>query len=75
MEVALPGWLGAERLVRYFDPLRSAGRILSTFHKEFRFAYQREYRFVWDPPVPTLSLDPVEVSLGSIEDVASLVKL
>lgn len=70
-----PGWLGGERLVRYFDPLRTEYQVLATFHKDFRFSYQREYRFVWDPPDPALNLDPIEVDLGNCEDIAAVIRI
>lgn len=76
MEQARPGFLGAERLVKYFDPLRAEDQTPSTFHKDQRFSYQREYRFVWDPPGPPISqLEVVNAQLGNLEDVASIVRL
>jgi hypothetical protein len=68
----LPEWVGAEQLVNYFDPLRAHGKALSTFEKDFKFEYQREFRFAWEPPVARGALPPVKIELGNLADVASL---
>jgi hypothetical protein len=78
MENALPGWPGCETLVHYYDPVRPGDMVLSPRDKEFRYTYQREYRFLWDPPFThrgALSLDPIDLRLGNLEDVAVLLKL
>jgi hypothetical protein len=75
IERRLPGWYGADKLVRYFDPLRPEWRVLSTLHKDFRFSYQREYRFLWNPGARIARLDPVDIVLDSLEDIASLIKI
>jgi hypothetical protein len=76
--IALPEWIGAERLVDYLDPVREAAdRVLDRYHKDFRFAYQREYRFAWDPKAPQIAslLQPIELRLGSLTDIARLITL
>jgi len=77
VEAAIPRWVGADKLVRYFDPLREPGQVLASFEKDFRFAYQREYRFVWDPPAPEIrkALSPLQLSLGPLHDICTLVLL
>ena len=42
----------------------------------FRFAYQREYRFVSYPPDYTKKLSaPIEFTLGSLSDIGELIIL
>lgn len=50
--IEFPNWLFHHNPVEYFDPSESfAGeRIDPALSKDFKFAYQREYRFVWMPP-------------------------
>lgn len=78
MEAALPGWPGCTILVHYYDPVRPGDTLLSPRDKEFSFAYQREYRFLWDPPFTEPArkrLDHKDLRLGSLEDIAVLLKL
>jgi hypothetical protein len=78
MQVARPDFVPGHKLVHYYDPVRGWDAVLSPREKDFRYAYQREYRFLWDPPFPrveSLALAPVDLRLGSLEDVASLVTL
>lgn len=78
MSAALPSWVGCSTLVHYFDPLRPGNEVLSARHKDFYYAYQREYRFLWDPTGPDPQADllqPIDVHLGNLEDVASILKL
>jgi hypothetical protein len=69
----LPGWLFHHNPIEYFDPHEIPGNayINSTMSKDFRFAYQREYRFVFFPlhgqtVQPFVDVPP----LGSIQDIA-----
>lgn len=46
------------------------------FRKLFRFAYQREYRFVSHPPKVTEKLNaPIEFTLGPLKDIGELIVL
>jgi hypothetical protein len=74
---ALPDWVGAGSLVRYFDPLRAHDEVLATFEKDFQYAYQREFRFAWDPPngQPAKELPQLDLNLGPLTDVASLLSI
>jgi hypothetical protein len=58
-----------QRLV-YVDPLNSAGSIDIFFSKHFRYAYQKEYRIVWLPPVAHQKLSPLIVEVGSLSNYA-----
>ena len=71
--------------VTYIDPL---GAIKFTTHvqkktamaipflKHFRHSYQAEYRFVWVPKTPKKHpLTKVKVSIGSLEDIAEIIRV
>jgi hypothetical protein len=45
------------------------------FAKHFRYTYQREYRFAWMPYEPAKALEPVDVEMGPLDDIATLVEL
>ena len=40
--------------------------------KDFSYAHQREYRFMWLPPSANAPKDPAQLNIGSLEDIASL---
>jgi hypothetical protein len=68
-------WFFHHNPIEYFDPydVPRGVRVDSAMCKDFRYAYQREYRFLWFP----LKGDKVEEfqdipPLGSIEDIADL---
>ncbi|WP_304525458.1 hypothetical protein [Halomonas sp. I5-271120] len=70
------GWYYHHNPVEYFDPY-DVGRnqyFDAAMCKNFRFAYQREYRYIWT------SLEGIEaegfthLELGSIEDIATIYK-
>jgi hypothetical protein len=77
MSAALPTWVGANMLVHYFDPVKPGDALLSSRDKDFRFAYQREYRFLWDPAdsEKVMTLNPLDLCLGSLDGIASLITL
>lgn len=77
VESTLHNWVGCSTLVHYFDPVKPGDAVLSPREKDFRYAYQREYRFLWDPPFPSraTALPPIDLTLGNLEDVARLVRL
>jgi len=65
-----------EGAATYIDPLLpSSGKIFIPFAKHFRFAYQREFRFVWRPQEKLDNLDYVDLEIGSLEDIGELVIL
>lgn len=73
-EAQLPGWLFYHGAVEYFDPFETRLRqgITPSLHKDFRFAYQREYRFSWTPLRGELEKGCIELALGSLEGIAEL---
>jgi hypothetical protein len=62
--------------VEYVDPLLpKLAEIFLPMAKHFGYAYQAEYRFGWFAIDPVIELKPVDLSLGSVEDVADLINL
>ena len=63
-----------------FQPFGPNGQLLRPppvhFGKTFRFAYQREYRFVSYPSQPTERLEtPLTLTLGPLDDIAEILVL
>ena len=74
MEERLPGWTARTGEVEYFDPLQvTPQQVRLPMAKHFRYAYQREHRFVWLPPDRRDALEPIYVELGPLSDIAELV--
>jgi hypothetical protein len=72
----LPGWNGAGTGVKYIDPLNTKKEEIDLLYcKDFRYAYQKEYRLIWTPPDPKTKLDPIDVTLGSVKDCCDLILL
>jgi hypothetical protein len=70
-----PGTNFHEGRAVYVDPLRpKTARIYLPMSKQFRYAYQEEYRFVRESP----GRDPLsyaDLELGSLADISDLVLL
>jgi hypothetical protein len=59
--------------VKYLDPLNTMpDKIKLFFSKHFRYAYQNEFRVAWLPQKPISKLQPLFISLGSLEDIAEI---
>ncbi len=67
-EAALPNWASMDARVTYGgdSPLGAV------FSKPVWYITQHEWRFAWHPPVTVNELQPVVVSIGSIERIAEL---
>lgn len=71
----LPGWTYFDLPTEYYDPYRLEHKqhVTNQFSKNFSYAYQREYRFMWRS---TKALDkPLEaffVNAGDLTDIATL---
>jgi hypothetical protein len=65
---ALPNWAGIDGAIEYGNrsPLGAA------FTKSLGQAREKEWQFAWRPMSPGASLNPVVVSIGSIESFAEL---
>ena len=65
--------------VRYYDPLSPddvfpeiVDHPLALYlYKDFRYAYQAEYRFIW-PVGEGIKIHPINVNLGSLKDICEL---
>lgn len=68
-----PTWGGD---VKYYDPCSSSDmqRRPETI-KHFSYLYQREWRFCAFPDEESMPTQPLEISIGSLEDIAELVTL
>ncbi len=71
----LPGWKFLLGPVEYRDPYHPAENIDLFFCKHFRYAYQREFRFVWQSPKPIEELKPIYLELGPLNDYCELLGL
>jgi len=62
--------------VEYIDPLLPiTAKIFLPFAKHFGYSYQSEYRFCWFPKNPISQLQSVDLTIGSLEDIADLIVL
>jgi hypothetical protein len=76
MSVKLPGWRVFGTGVRYIDPMNTTKEELDIFFcKHFKYAYQKEYRIIWIPPAPQMTLTHIDVEIGSLKDCCELVSL
>jgi len=68
-ERQLPERSGIDAPISYgeFSPLGA------TFTKADKYSYQKEWRFGWRPPVVLEKLEPVNLTIGSIQDIAVIV--
>jgi len=74
-EHELNGWYFLDGTVQYFDPYEWTEQqpFDAPNCKDFRYAYQREYRFLWDPMDTGVSaFGHWTVDLGSLNDIAEL---
>ncbi len=73
-EEQLSNWHFHHNPVEYFDPYeRIRNEYLDTrMYKDFRFAYQREYRFLWIPKSNEVTNGYKFLSLGSLRDLAEV---
>lgn len=70
----LQNWYFHYNPVAYFDPyeVRPREHIDPGMSKDFRYAYQREYRFLWLPISGGTANEPIFLTLGPLTDIASL---
>lgn len=65
---ALPSWAGIDAAISYGVP----SPLGAAFSKAKTYARQKEWLFAWRPTQPTMSLNPILIRIGSIEDIAEL---
>ena len=56
-------------------PAKKTSAIPIPFLKHFRHAYQKEYRFVWVPTEPRRGFEKACISIGSLEDIAEIIRI
>ncbi|MBU1229187.1 MAG: hypothetical protein KKA55_07885 [Proteobacteria bacterium] len=68
----LDGWLIFHSPVEYYDPYDThlSRKIISPIFKDFRFAYQREYRFLWQHMGGAEAVGHFDLDIGCLEDIA-----
>lgn len=64
----LPNWAGIDGAVEY--GVRAA--LGAAFTKTSAEAHEQEWQFAWRPMSPSLSLNPVTVRIGNLENFAEL---
>lgn len=75
-EAKVQNWSGVGQKVCYIDPLNCPIGDIDVFSsKDFRYAYQREYRFIWLPSTPVQGLDHVFIEMPDIEKYCYLVDI
>lgn len=74
---AIPNWHGECKPAIYIDPcMPPLPPIDIHFSKDFRFAYQEEYRFVWTPTsLLSSKLPRTRLILGPLEDICEILTL
>ena len=72
-----PDWEAMAGQVTYYDPYRDYSKFtVPEMAKHFGYAYQKEYRIVFRPRRKILgALQPLFLSIGSMEDYADFVRL
>jgi hypothetical protein len=64
------------QLIEYIDPLLpKTAKMFLPLSKHFGYSYQSEFRFCWFPVEPLSELPSMDISIGSIEDIADLIVL
>jgi len=64
------------QLIEYIDPLLpKSAKIFLPMAKHFGYSYQLEYRFCWFPANPVPDLNHIDLSIGSLENIADLIAL
>ncbi len=72
----IPDWRGFGVGVKYIDPVNVNKDEIDIFYsKNFRYAYQKEYRLIWTPPDTTFDLKPTFVKLGNLSDCCEFIAL
>jgi len=71
---SLHGWYFHHNPVNYFDPYERIKNehIDPAMSKDFKFAYQREYRFLWFSPEGIQPNGFIFLNLGDLQDIAEV---
>jgi hypothetical protein len=74
-KTCLPGFQFCSLPVTYRDPFFPTHDDDVPFSKHFRYAYQHEFRIVWEPFTPMQKLPVVNLELGPLTDYCDLLTL
>ena len=69
-EKVLPEWAGMDAKVVY----GGSSLLGAVFSKPVNFIVQHEWRFAWHPPERVHHLEPVTLTIGSLERIAELIQ-
>lgn len=78
VKLQLPRWSQQCQRVDYIDPFFTNNHTPDPYtSKHMRFAYQREYRFIWIPPDvrPPGTLVKLQIEVGNLAGCAELIEL
>ncbi len=68
-----PELMMAANVVHYYDPYRVRPNDIDPFYaKNFKYAYQKEYRFIWHTPNLPLNSEPFFVEIGQMREIADI---
>jgi hypothetical protein len=72
----LPDWEFGHSVIEYYDPyeLESGQRVHAVMSKALNFVYQKEYRFFWVSRRGERPQEFLDVEIGSLKDIAELVR-
>ena len=74
----IPNWYFYYGPISYYDPRHHHEKeyLMPGDCKDFSFAYQKEYRLLWDPLKPTSVdqqiLQPIKIEIGSLHDISTI---
>ncbi|MDF1589218.1 MAG: hypothetical protein P1P93_08715 [Gammaproteobacteria bacterium] len=70
----LPSWFFHHNPIEYFDSHEPSKNqyFNAMMFKDFSYAYQMEYRFMWIPPNKGNAKSHINVTLGSLDDICEL---
>jgi hypothetical protein len=72
----LAGWLHTARPVNYIDPLNCNPNDIDIYiTKHFRYYYQKEFRALWIPRKPENDLSPIDIEMGSLNDICEFIEI
>jgi hypothetical protein len=67
------GWSFHHLPISYFDPYENGKNYISPgVSKQFDYAYQREYRFIWAPPHAATFSNVINVEIGPLTDIMTV---
>ncbi len=78
MERYIQNWYFHHAPISYYDPYNHHENeyLMPSDCKDFSFAYQKEYRLLWDP-LKSISenqqvLKPIDIEIGSLHDICTI---